>query len=286
MLCLGCWTGLLAWASMAVGMAAAHSSKRRRARMRTRATRVPRTHTNAAALPTPDAPCTQHKSEDVQQFAAGALANLQLYRKKAQEEEPAAASGQGRGTSMSRKVAKILRRGKGGKGETSYSGGGYNDQQPHAPTPFYDGQPEHEAASMIQAIVRGQQGRREFERRRQRDTRKKGNRYNTFNVNDVRSELDSGHSNSSDRGPRGMPPLSNQMSKNPWQRALPGMSALSGFSEPMRRPNRLAPLPQSTGSPLSRLPLPDVPIPGARLGGGPGLLGPGGRVPPALQNLR
>ena len=54
----------------------------------------------------------QHKSDDVQQFAAGALANLQLYRRK-EDAEPGsggAPSGGGRGSSMSRKVAKILRR--------------------------------------------------------------------------------------------------------------------------------------------------------------------------------
>ena len=42
----------------------------------------------------------QHKSDDVQQFAAGALANLQLYRKKEDD------AGSGRGAM--RKVAKIL----------------------------------------------------------------------------------------------------------------------------------------------------------------------------------
>ena len=52
----------------------------------------------------------QHKKEDVQQFAAGALANLQLYRRKEEALEGAGAPK----SSMSRKVAKILRRKGGG----------------------------------------------------------------------------------------------------------------------------------------------------------------------------
>ena len=108
----------------------------------------------------------QHKSDDVQQFAAGALANLQLYRRKESEEQPA-----GRGSSMSRKVAKILRR-KGGGSDGSPGGSG--PPIPQALQNLSNARLD-DAAATIQACYRGKKGREDFERQRHRG-KKAGNR--------------------------------------------------------------------------------------------------------------
>ena len=135
----------------------------------------------------------QHKSDDVQQFAAGALANLQLYRRKADDDAPsgggAAAGGGGRGSSMSRKVAKILRRKNTGGGAADGSPGGSSAPVPQALQKLSSHAQLDDAAATIQACYRGMKGRKDFERHRQRDGRKKGNRYDVFRVNDVRAEL-------------------------------------------------------------------------------------------------
>ena len=175
----------------------------------------------------------QHKSEDVQQFAAGALANLQLYRRTAdtdsatQQQQAAESSGSsippigGKGKSVSRKVAKILRRrGTDGNSHQAAEYKGASD----------------EAAMVIQACYRGVKGRREFEKK-QRAGAKKGNRYDVFRVDDVRAELNV------------LPPLGQNGGV---LRKLPGLPELGGgngngsggFSQVHagRRPQRLAPI--------------------------------------------
>jgi hypothetical protein len=221
----------------------------------------------------------QHKSDDVQQFAAGALANLQLYRRKADDDPPSggAAGGGGRGSSMSRKVAKILRRKNTGGGGGDGSPGGSSAPVPQALQKLSHAKLD-DAAATIQACYRGMRGRKDFERHRQRDGRKKGNRYDVFRVNDVRAELSV------------LPPANPRGGGLPGLGKLPGLMGggggglgpggpgLSGFNAaPMRAPARLAPLgsiggppPMGGGGPGR---LPGLPAPG---GGGnlPGLLGP------------
>ena len=142
-----------------------------------------------------------HKSEDVQQFAAGALANLQLYRRKDD-------GGGGGGNSKSNKkgglfgIAKKMGRkqhgggGGGGGGGGSprgdfgggpdSSGGGAGDER--NPFGFLSERGADEAAATIQAIWRGTQGRRQFEAKR-RKAKKGKSKYNTFQVSEVRAEL-------------------------------------------------------------------------------------------------
>ena len=206
----------------------------------------------------------QHKSDDVQQFAAGALANLQLYRKKEDD------AGSGRGGAM-RKVAKILRRkggGSGGGGEGSPGGGGGGGggvslMQSHGVSP-------HEAAATIQACYRGMVGRKRYEQRMRNQKRKGGNKYGSkFNVNDVRAELGDldgggggGHNMMGRKLPGLLPPAGGG---GGFDAALGGMGG-GGLRQP-RMPPRLAPL---------------GPPPGGRLqplGGGGGAPPGGGMMP-------
>lgn len=171
----------------------------------------------------------QHKSGDVKQFAAGALANLQLYRRSQDSESAMQAQTESSSSAMpsigsskveksaksvSRKVAKILRR-----RSNDISQG--------------DKLRREGAATTIQARFRGLQGRRKFERKRAQSL-KKGNRYDVFRVNDVRAEM------------AVLPPLGHKdgiLSKR-------GSADLGGFGSALssgayhsgRRPQRLAPL--------------------------------------------
>jgi len=169
----------------------------------------------------------QHKSEDVQQFAAGALANLQLYRRTAEEPSPAAASGSSippigksekPSKSVSRKVAKILRRRSYDESSATY----HPDERARS----------DDAAIVIQSCYRALQGRREYERKL-RQNAKKGNRYDVFRVNDVRAELSV------------LPPLGQN---DGVLRKLPGIGDSSGGGSVGfgggRRPQRLAPIDQ------------------------------------------
>jgi len=127
----------------------------------------------------------QHKKDDVQQFAAGALANLQLYRRK-KDDEPSGETAAPK-SSMSRKMAKILRR-KGGS-DASPGGGSSGGGAVAGGSPAH-GQRVHEAAVMIQAQYRGLQARKHFEQTQRSQKRKGGgNRYDVFRVGDVRKEL-------------------------------------------------------------------------------------------------
>ena len=103
----------------------------------------------------------QHKKEDVQKFAAGALANLQLYRKK--EDEPGGEA-QVSKSSMSRKVGKILRR----KAPSTVS---CATEASDGTARFYD------AAVMIQAQYHGLQARKHYEQIYRTQKRKTGNRW-------------------------------------------------------------------------------------------------------------
>jgi len=212
----------------------------------------------------------QHKSEDVQQFAAGALANLQLYRRTAQEtdSQPVAAAessgsmpsigGKG-GKSVSRKVAKILRRrgndDHGASGSGAYTGGA------------------DDAAMIIQACFRGMKGRKEFERK-QRANAKKGNRYDVFRVGDVRAELSS------------LPPLGGHGGGHGdgMLRKLPGLPEVGGGAPPSgwptngRRPQRLAPIDQQVRS-MQATKLPMIQDPHGRLESMPVSLPPMGNGP-------
>jgi len=180
----------------------------------------------------------QHKSEDVQQFAAGALANLQLYRRKATDEggDGLQPIGSGKSSSMSKKVAKILRRKPAGGGPTYDSAaaapGMYDSSsQPRPPT---SARAAENAAMILQARFRGSKARREFDRRR-REERKRGKKYDVFRVNDVRAELNV------------LPPLQES-------------NLHRGGMGQNRKPTRLAPLGHVNqgGSPLSGQKLPGI----------------------------
>lgn len=173
-----------------------------------------------------------HKSEDVQQFAAGALANIQLYRRckdgsiRGESARGAAAAAQAAempslraeksSNSVSKRVARILRRRS-------------NDESKSSETVRQD-----HAATVIQAYYRGLRARRIYAAKRSL-MQKKGNRYDVFRVNDVRAEL------------AVLPPLCGFAGKRPT--GLDSMGK-SGFETGMtyhsgRKPQRLAPLDSS-----------------------------------------
>ena len=192
-----------------------------------------------------------HKKEDVQQFAAGALANLQLYKRK---EEPAEAKPKGQKLSM--KVANILsRKGKDSpRPPASGSGGSSIDQQMVV-----------EAAMKLQAVWRGNRARRQYEERYRKKKSKKANKYDVFRAGDVRNELavmeptNSGGGRLPTLGGGGKPP---------------GMGFGAGLA-PMggpRLPPRLAPI--GGGGQLPKLPGPPA--------GGLPPMGGGGRGPPPM----
>ena len=119
----------------------------------------------------------QHKKEDVQQFAAGALANLQLYKRKEEASEPLPKSKKGMMNRMLRRKGKAADSPRGPSGSP---GMGSNES----------GRRVNDAAVMIQAHIRAKQARADVERRRgARKGQSKTNRYKAFNVADVRNEL-------------------------------------------------------------------------------------------------
>lgn len=207
----------------------------------------------------------QHKSDDIQQFAAGAMANLQLYRRGSSEDkEEIAASTEANYTSLpsangqkksgesklNRKVKNILRR----RSQSKEPG---------------DESSVRQAAVMIQAAWRAQKARKEVERRRRKPAPAKGKKkYGGFNVSDVRNEIGA----LGVIGGEGLPPL---------LRKLPGPEA-------GRKPLRLAPLARPGGLPslgggstLPPLPISSRPPPASvatlpRMGHGAGL----GAMPP------
>lgn len=187
----------------------------------------------------------QHKSEDVQQFAAGALANLQLYR-RVTDEQPSTGSKKGLG--MSRKVKQILRR------RASADKGGEPVQGHNS-----------EAATMIQAAYRAKLGRAEYERRK-RKVAKKGNRYSQFNVSDVRNELDRNEM---------LPPLPSQLKKLPMGGGFGALPGVDGG----RKPNRLAPLDSALLPSLSGGRLPPLPAPRLSSSGMPAMAPRMGQMP-------
>ena len=144
---------------------------------------------------------------------------------------------------MSRKVAKILRRKNTGTGGADGSPGGSSAPVPQALQKLSHAQLD-DAAATIQACYRGMKGRKDFERHRQRDGRKKGNRYDVFRVNDVRAELSVLPPSGSARGGGVLSGLGKLPGLGGGGGGLgPGGPGLSGFNAPqMRAPARLAPL--------------------------------------------
>jgi len=200
----------------------------------------------------------QHKSEDVQQFAAGALANLQLYRRAAEESQAAASTplappigNKKGGGSLNRKVKNILRRRS--ADEQPRGGGGDVHQQ-------------EDAALCVQAAFRGMKGRQESRRKREKANKKK-NRYQSFNVNEVRNELDRNEY---------LPPLPSQLRKLPMPGA-PGLPMPGGLNAGAggRLPARLAPLGELGGNRLPPLGSANLPP-----------LQPGVRAAPGLPMMR
>jgi len=196
----------------------------------------------------------QHKSEDVQQFAAGALANLQLYRRSHDAEAASAAPtekssslmptiGSNRSEkaskSVTRKVAKILRR-------RSYDNSSNGDKMRR-----------EAAATTIQACRRGMLGRRKVARKRAQQ-QKKANRYDVFKVNDVRAEM------------AVLPALGQKdlIGQRSYPSGTPGLAGFSGVMSvpgtthpPGRRPQRLAPIDSSVRS-AQATKLPSIEPPG------------------------
>jgi len=212
----------------------------------------------------------QHKSEDVQQFAAGALANLQLYRRKASDEgqDGLQPIGGGKGTSMSRRVAKILKR-KPAHSDSSPGGGssyaeGSADAM-EARRALEALRPEEQnAAIQIQSMYRAAEARKEMSRKRSVQKNQGKNKYNVFRVNDVRAELG---------GYNALPPLQENLHRG----GMPGGAP--------RRPTRLAPL-GNLGGGGSPGKLPGISSLGGA-GGLPGLPGlPSMGGPPRSGGLR
>jgi len=193
-----------------------------------------------------------HKKEDVQQFAAGALANLQLYKRKDDEGlAPLPKSG------VARKVAKILRR-KGGGGSANDSPRGTDAGGPSGASPGSESGSVHggrvaEAAMMIQAQYRGMQARRQYEQMYRNQKRKKTNKYDVFRVNDVRKELAvmEPADNRGNMGGGRLPMVPNAEAANGLFRKQPGgLPGLGGNATSAGRlPARLAPIGGAGGLP-------------------------------------
>ena len=254
----------------------------------------------------------QHKSEDVQQFAAGALANLQLYR-KADDNGESSPTGRstGAGSMMSRRVAKILRR----KPNNSTASSSSDSPPPALPAGLrglqerQDQQEMERAAIVIQSRFQGMIGRKNFEvaRKRAAKAEKKGrNKYGGDNIISGAREESEGNSSGGPNwgglggrwGGKGLPGI--------------GIGALggggssgamgSGWGDAMsaiRRPpgGRLAPLPSISSSHSALPPMPaSLPVPppmpmgGPSCGGRNGLggmpRGPGGMGMPPLAGMR
>jgi len=250
----------------------------------------------------------KHKSEDVQQFAAGALANLQLYRKADDDSSGASPTGRsaggGAGSMMSRRVAKILRR-KPAAGASDSGGGAGPSAIPQGLMGLKDADVDN-AASIIQACYHGKKQREKFNADRERKAKKekKKNKYGGGGsvLADARADLEAGPGFGGLRG-----------ALNKAGGGLPGIGG-GGFgggggsgwdAGPLgaalnKRPARLAPLPSigGAGGGMGHLPpmpssLPEPPpMPqGGGFGGGmPGLGGGGGfggpRSMPPLGGMR
>jgi len=171
----------------------------------------------------------QHKSEEVQQFAAGALANLQLYRRATDEAQhgpstplaPPLANNKKSSASLNRKVKAILKSSK--------------------RDPVGSSERQEAAALSIQALYYGHKARKEAAAAKRAQTTKK-NQYNTFSVTAVRDELARNEM---------LPPLM------PSQlRSLPGAASSPLSASPSRsRQVRLAPINTATPGALRLPPL-------------------------------
>ena len=155
----------------------------------------------------------QHRSDEVQQFAAGALANLQLYRQNS-ESSPKQKKG-------SRLVKNILRRKPAAAAQSEGLGNPYQAEL---------------AATTLQAAWRARSDRKEVAIRRSRQ-KKKDAKYEVFRVSDVRQELSM------------LPPLPSSLKKlSPVHGGGMGGGMGGGAGgdsmgmPPPRRPPRLAPL--------------------------------------------
>lgn len=248
----------------------------------------------------------------MQQFAAGALANLQLYR-KADDNGESSPTGRstGAGSMMSRRVAKILRR----KPNNSTASSSSDSPPPALPAGLrglqerQDQQEMERAAIVIQSRFQGMIGRKNFEvaRKRAAKAEKKGrNKYGGDNIISGAREESEGNSSGGPNwgglggrlGGKGLPGI--------------GIGALggggssgamgSGWGDAMsaiRRPpgGRLAPLPSISSSHSALPPMPaSLPVPppmpmgGPSCGGRNGLggmpRGPGGMGMPPLAGMR
>jgi len=194
----------------------------------------------------------QHKSEDVQQFAAGALANLQLYRRaadEAQQQEKSSLAPPIKKGGINRTVKKILRR--------------RGDQTDSKSSPSSSHHAQVEAAICIQSQFRCKQAQKEVAAKRKRA--KKRQKYDTFNVNAVRQELEQNSM---------LPPLPSQLKRLPAgydgglgpgpKRPLQGMRLAP--LNPMGGPPALPSLPPILGPPG-----PSVGMPPPRMGGMPAM---------------
>jgi hypothetical protein len=217
----------------------------------------------------------------VQQFAAGALANLQLYR-KADDSGESSPTGRstGAGSMMSRRVAKILRR----KPNNSTASSSSDSPPPALPAGLrglqekQDQQEMERAAIVIQSRFQGMIGRKNFEAARKRAAKaeKKGrNKYGGDNIISGAREESEGNSSGGPNwgrlGGKGLPGI--------------GIGALgggggsggvgSGWGDAMnaiRRPpgGRLAPLPSISSSHAALPPMPaSLPVPPPMPMGGP-----------------
>jgi len=186
-----------------------------------------------------------HASSDVQQFSAGALANLQLYRSGGEAEATPSPLLPTPGKKGRKK------KGRGGAGGAA-------------------GAEEVRAAVAIQAVCRGRAGRQRHADIKRRQDKKKP-RYETFSVHAVRSEFESGQG--AGRAVRGTFPL-----------APMGGPPIGGrMPMPLPAPSGLAPRGAPAGklAPIGTLP----PIGGGGSNSGPPLppLAPGRMAPSSLS---
>jgi len=205
----------------------------------------------------------QHKSDDVQQFAAGALANLQLYRGSPGGEEggDSPSSRSAGGSKMSRRVAKILRRGgkpSGGGGSSGDGAGGSGSpsqqslQKLQAVQEYQELREMEHAAITIQAHWQGMIGRKKFQdnKNSQRAKPKGRQKYGGDNIlQSARQDAEKGIRSGGGLGldPQGlMAPM----------RTVPLGGGLSA-KPVMRRPMKLEPLPAAGGAAAHLPPMPN-----------------------------
>ena len=201
--------------------------------------------------------------EDVHSFAAGALANLQLYRAKDHSEDVGTASG-GKPSLMSKRMAKILRR-------KPAASAGLGEQPGLGALQNLQGHRELDRAAMlIQATWHGARQRKLYEQQRARVAKRERKGKNKYGGGDAilgaaRAELEAAPSAWSKSALGGVA----------GQRALPGIlngSELSGggiwdnaaAAIQVKRPARLAPLQNLShrAPPLGAIP-PSVSGPGS-----------------------